>query len=161
MFDVVQHDQTTELVEMVEDDLDQVLAIERQCFRPGWTRKVFADELQRSWAYLKVLRRPRLHESPQVLGYCNYWLVRDEVHLLTIAVHPNHRFQGHGSRLMRHLLMFAQTRQCRFVTLEVRRSNEAALSLYRGCGFASVGLRPKYYVEDGEDAIVMTLEFDA
>ena len=60
--------------------------------------------------------------------------------------------------LMGHLLAFARERDCRYVTLEVRKSNHAAQSLYRAHGFEAVGLRPRYYAEDGEDAVVMTLD---
>ena len=93
-----------------------------------------------------------------VVAFCNYWLVADEVHLLNIATHPEARRRGHARRLMDHLLAFARENKCRYVTLEVRRSNTGAQELYRSYGFEAVGVRPNYYVEDREDAIVMLLE---
>ena len=96
-----------------------------------------------------------------MVAFCNYWLVRDEVHLLNIATHPDRRRRGYARFLMEHLLGFARRHKCRYITLEVRRSNEAALGLYRAYGFEPVGVRPNYYIEDREDAIVMLLELPA
>jgi ribosomal-protein-alanine N-acetyltransferase len=80
------------------------------------------------------------------------------VHILNLATHPDARRQGHAARLLRHTIEFARAHRCRYLTLEVRRSNHAAIKLYRGFGLRPVGVRPNYYVEDQEDAIVMLLE---
>ena len=96
-----------------------------------------------------------------MLAFVNYWLVRDEVHVLNVASHPEARRQGHASRLLEHVIAFANRNKCRYVTLEVRRSNSGAIRLYRKYGFRPVGVRPNYYVEDNEDAIVMLLELTA
>ena len=103
-------------------------------------------------AHVDVLR---LHE--EVVGFCNYWLVHDEVHLLNIAIAPARRRQGLARRLMDELLDFARRHECTTVILEVRKSNRAAIELYHSYGFEAVGLRPRYYVEDREDALVMSL----
>ena len=92
------------------------------------------------------------------MAFVNYWLVRDEVHVLNVATHPEARRQGHAARLLEHVIAFANRNKCRYVTLEVRRSNAGAIRLYRKYGFRPVGVRPNYYVEDNEDAIVMLLE---
>jgi ribosomal-protein-alanine N-acetyltransferase len=135
-------------------DLDAIIEIEHLSFKAPWTRQVFLEELQRDWAHLDVVRE----RGGEVLAYVNYWLVRDEVHVLNIATHPEVRRQGHGERLIRHVVEFARAHRSRVATLEVRRSNYGAIRLYRKFGFRPVGVRPNYYVEDGEDAIVMLLD---
>ena len=139
-------------------DLDDVMEIERVCFRAPWSRQVFIEELDRDWAYLSVVKERRRSKSCAV-AFCNYWLVRDEVHILNVATHSSHRRKGHASRLLAHMVEFARHHRCRYITLEVRRSNEGALDLYKQYGFRAVGVRPNYYAEDREDAIVMLLEF--
>jgi ribosomal-protein-alanine N-acetyltransferase len=140
------------------DDLEDVLEIEASSFRSNWPRRVFLEELDREWAYIDVVRARLPDGGSKVVAYCNYWLVRDEIHLLNIATHPDARRRGHARMLMDHMLEFARRHKCRYVTLEVRRSNQAAIDMYESYGFEAVGIRPKYYVEDREDAIVMTLE---
>lgn len=136
-------------------DLPEVLAIEAQAHPVPWTESIFAEELERDWARLVVLKSA----AGAVLGFSNYWLVHDEVHLLNIAVHSSHRRMGYGQQILEHVLEFAIEHRCRFVTLEVRKSNEPALALYRRHGFASVGVRPAYYADNKEDAIVMVRDF--
>ena len=75
-----------------------------------------------------------------------------------VATHPQERRMGHASRLLAHVLEYARRAACRLVTLEVRRSNEAAQRLYRRFAFKAVGIRPKYYVDDQEDAVIMSLD---
>jgi ribosomal-protein-alanine N-acetyltransferase len=150
-----------EILPMRVQDLDQVMDIEHQSFRAPWSRQVFAEELERDWAYVDVVRDRDGQTRSRVAAFCNYWLVRDEVHILNVATHPEFRRRGHGARLIAHVIQFANRHRCRYVTLEVRRSNEAALELYRSFEFRPVGIRPNYYVEDNEDAIVMLLEFSA
>lgn len=137
-------------------ELDEVLEIERQAFRSPWSRQLLGEELEREWARIDVRRRSA--DDRTIVAYINYWLVRDEVHLLNVAVHPRERRHGHGRALMDHLIDFARAHRCRYVTLEVRRSNLAAIELYRAVGFQAVGVRPRYYVDDDEDAVVMVLE---
>jgi ribosomal-protein-alanine N-acetyltransferase len=143
---------------MVAADLDEVLEIERHAFHSPWSRQLLVEELERDWARLEVVRSSDGHGAGRIVAYINYWLVRDEVHLLNLAVHPDARRRGHGDRLMAHLVEFARAQACRYVTLEVRRSNLAAITLYRNHGFESVGVRPRYYSDDQEDAVVMLLE---
>ena len=138
-------------------DLPAVLVIESQAHPVPWSESIFAEELERDWARLVVLKS----ECGDVRGFSNYWLVHDEVHLLNIAVHLDHRQMGYGRQILEHVLEFAIEHQCRFVTLEVRKSNEAALALYRRHGFESVGVRPAYYADNKEDAIVMLRDFQA
>jgi len=135
-------------------DLDDLMEIERVCFPSPWSRQVFLDELSREWARLLVLC-PTPGGSP--VAFINYWIVRDEIHILNVATHPAHRRRGFASRLLGRTLGQAPTLGVRYITLEVRRSNKGAFELYRGFGFESIGVRPRYYVENQEDAIVMLL----
>jgi ribosomal-protein-alanine N-acetyltransferase len=136
-------------------DLDEVMEIERLSFRAPWSRQVFIEELDRDWAHVDVLReRP----GGRVVAFVNFWLVRDEVHVLNVATHPEARRHGYASVLLGHVIDFASRSHCRYVTLEVRRSNQAAIRLYRKFGFRPVGIRPNYYIEDHEDAVVMLLD---
>ena len=143
---------------MQRSDLEQVLEIEAHAFGSRWSRRIFLEELEREWATLEVVRERQKDGSSRVVAFCNYWLVRDEVHLLNIATHPEARRRGHARALLDHMIAFARRHRCRYVTLEVRRSNQGAIDLYRGFSFQPVGIRPKYYVEDQEDAVVMLLE---
>jgi [ribosomal protein S18]-alanine N-acetyltransferase len=144
-----------EIVPMRMSDLDQIMEIERLSFRAPWSRQVFVEELDRDWAHVDVLKE---RGQGPVLGFINYWLVRDEVHILNVASHPDHRRRGHAQRMLQHVIDFSKREACRYITLEVRRSNHGAIRLYRKFGFRPVGIRPNYYVEDNEDAIVMLLE---
>jgi ribosomal-protein-alanine N-acetyltransferase len=128
------------------------MEIELLSFSSPWSRQVFLEELDRDFAHLKVIRAGH----GRVLGFINYWVVADEIHVLNVAIHPEWRGQGLGRRLMRHAIRVARQRGARLVTLEVRRSNQKATRLYSSLGFDAVGLRPRYY-ENQEDAIVMVL----
>lgn len=151
---------TIEVTPMRLSDLDAVMAIERGSFRAPWSRQVFIEELEREWAHIVVVRERGASgaAASRVVAFCNYWLVRDEVHILNVAVSTAERRKGHGRLLVNHVVEFADRHGCRYVTLEVRRSNFGAITLYRSFGFRPVGIRPNYYVEDNEDAIVMLLE---
>ena len=138
-----------------EADLDGVVAVERLCFPAPWPRQAFTDELARPWARLEILRH---RASRRVVAFCNYWLVADEVHILNVAVHPEERRRGHAARLLRHILDEAKRGQARLLSLEVRAGNHAAAGLYRRFGFREVAVRPKYYADNGEDALLMNLE---
>ena len=138
-----------------EADLDAVMAIERLSFPTPWERQAFSDELARSWARLEVLRQGA---GGGVIGFCNYWLVADELHILNVAVHPDERRNGHAARLLQHILDEASRNKTRVVSLEVRVSNLAAQALYRKFGFREVGTRPRYYADNGEDALLMDRE---
>ncbi len=113
------------------------------------------EELARPWAYVIVAR-----EGARVVAFAVAWLVADEVHVLNVATDPELRRRGAGRALMTHLLDLARSRDVRHMLLEVRRSNAAAIALYRGLGFYAMGVRRAYYA-DGEDAVEMVLVFDA
>jgi ribosomal-protein-alanine N-acetyltransferase len=142
------------LARCTEADLDAVEEIERLSFPAPWTRQAFIEELDRPWARLDVLLRATTRRA---VAFSNYWIVADELHILNVAVHPTERRRGHADRLLGHILEEARRTQVRVLSLEVRVSNQAAVALYRRLGFREVGVRPKYYANNGEDALLMDL----
>jgi ribosomal-protein-alanine N-acetyltransferase len=94
------------------------------------------------------------------LGFLLAWSVADELHVINIATHPDFRRQGVGTALMHYALEQALRDQARLVLLEVRRSNRAAIELYRAHGFSAMGVRRAYYSDNDEDAIEMMLAID-
>ncbi|MCB9786942.1 MAG: ribosomal protein S18-alanine N-acetyltransferase [Deltaproteobacteria bacterium] len=143
---------TATMGHMTAEDLDEILAVESRSFEDPWPEEVFRAELRHCWSHCHVLRSD---EDNALLGYIVFWSVADEVHLLNIAVDPTRRHHHHGRMLVDFMLDFARAEKARFVTLEVRRSNVAAIGLYESGGFKQVGVRPKYYSNNGEDAILM------
>jgi len=140
---------------MLASDLDVVERIAARCFPVPWTREEFAKELQRPYAVLRVCR-PSLHEP--VCAFANYWHIADELQVMNVATLPEARRRGYGRALLSDLIQDGQRRGAHWVTLEVRRSNEAARALYRSFGFVELGVRQQYYSDNGEDAIIMHLE---
>jgi len=135
-----------------EKDLDDVLAIEEASFTNPWTRQMFLWELQNvGVSYGYVLRTP---EWP-VAAFCTIWLVMDEVHINNVAVRPECRGGGVGRTLLEFVLGLAAGLGARRATLEVRRSNGAALKLYERLGFKVAGLRKNYYANPVEDALIL------
>jgi ribosomal-protein-alanine N-acetyltransferase len=142
------------LAEMRAEDLDQVLEIERGSYPTPWSRALFVQELHIPFSRIVVVRP--LGGTGAIVGYLCRWLVADEVHILNLAVHPDHRRAGIGAALMREALREARERGAGTVTLEVRHSNTWARRLYAAFGFEDVGVRRNYYGR-GEDALIMRL----
>jgi ribosomal-protein-alanine N-acetyltransferase len=113
------------------------------------------EELARPWARVRVAR----DDSGRAIGVLVAWLVADEVHVLDVAVHETRRREGIGRALLDDLASFARERGGRHVYLEVRRSNEPAINLYRHAGFTLHNVRKAYY-PDGEDALEMALSLE-
>jgi ribosomal-protein-alanine N-acetyltransferase len=137
------------------DDLDRVCALEAESFTNPWTREMLERELQHSdVARVYALRLP----DRSIAAFCTCWTIFDELHVNTIAVAPARRRRGLGTILMRHVLAEAASEGVRRATLEVRRSNAAALQLYERLGFKITAIRPDYYTKPEEDALILWLE---
>ena len=136
--------------EMKRKDLDQILEIEKLCFPLPWSRESFLSELKNPLARYIVAE-----ESFVLQGYAGIWLIFDEGHITNVAVHPRARGRRIGELLLVNIVTLAGAHGATAVTLEVRPSNHAALSLYRLMGFEEKGLRRGYYLDNGEDALVM------
>lgn len=133
--------------------LPAVLRIEHRAHPKAWTLGVFTSELaQRDSRYYVICRADR-----KVAGYGGLMFVADEAHVTNLAVAPHLRRQHLGTRLLVHLAQESTRRRCGAMTLEVRASNLAAQQLYLKFGFLSAGVRRNYYMETGEDAIIMWL----
>lgn len=144
-------------------DLTHILEIERLGFAQPWSLDSFKRELMLPFSRILIATphppdlgtsQPRSLVSPA--GFLCRWLIADECHVLNVAVHPRARREGVAMALMVEALDEAKAKNARFVTLEVRRSNVAARSLYRKLRFQEQRLRMNYY-GPGEDAIVMEL----
>lgn len=139
---------------MCPEDLPEVLEIERRSFPQPWTPGLFLHELKVPFSRTTLIRAS--NGTRTTLAYVCRWLVGDEAHILNLAVHPDHRGRGLGRRLVELVVQEAQAAGARLVTLEVRRENAPARSLYRKLGFVDTGQRRNYYGR-GEDAIIMSL----
>ncbi len=143
------------LSDMRAQDLRQVLDIERRSFDNPWSSALFLQELRIPFSRIVVIRAAGRGDEP-VIGYLCRWFVADEIHILNVAVHPDYRGRGIGAVLLEEALREAERGRAEAVTLEVRRSNEAARRLYASLRFEEVGVRRNYYGR-GEDALIMRL----
>ncbi len=133
-------------------DIPAVHHIEQASFPVPWPDYAFSQEIQANrLAHYLVVRA-----GGETVGYGGMWLMVDEAHVTTFAVLPAWRRQGIGGRLLLALMQLARDQGARVATLEVRISNRAARSLYAQFGFRPVGVRPRYYSDNGEDALIMT-----
>ena len=136
------------------DDLPSVQRIEKASFTSPWPEHAYKSELEGNrLAHYLVAR-----VGEQVVGYGGMWLMVDEAHITTFAIHPAWRRQHIGERLLVAFLDLAVDRGAHEATLEVRLSNLPARRLYEKYGFRPAGLRPRYYSDDNEDALIMTTE---
>jgi ribosomal-protein-alanine N-acetyltransferase len=136
------------------EDLPAIHAIEQASFTSPWPPHAYQSELESNrLAHYLVAR-----VGDTVVGYGGMWLMVDEAHITTFAVHPAWRHQKIGERLILAFLDLASDRDAHEATLEVRLSNLPARKLYEKYGFRPVGLRPRYYSDDNEDALIMTTE---
>lgn len=138
------------IVAMAEEHLDEVLTIERMSFPTPWIREHFLGELASGNSFPLVA----LDETGRVTGYICPMLILDEGHILNVAVHPESRGRGIGRLLVEKVLVDCRAKGASFIDLEVRLSNEVAISLYRQLGFSVIGRRKAYY-ENNEDALLM------
>jgi [ribosomal protein S18]-alanine N-acetyltransferase len=149
---------------MRPDDLDAVLEIERASFKTPWTREAFLHELERNrvaglWVARAERSGPAAATSP-IAGYLCLWVVADEVHVTNLAVDPARRGEGIGRRLLGTLLAYHRAGGARRAFLEVRPDNAWARRLYHGLGFQEVGRRRGYYIDTGEDALLLEARLD-
>jgi ribosomal-protein-alanine N-acetyltransferase len=139
---------------MTLEDLPAVHAIERASFVSPWPDEAYRNEIRTNRLASYVVAR--LEHA--VVGFGGLWVMVDEAHVTSFAVDPRWRRRGVGERLLLALLDLAVRRQAREATLEVRLSNIPARKLYEKYGFRPVGIRPRYYSDNGEDALIMTTD---
>jgi ribosomal-protein-alanine N-acetyltransferase len=135
--------------------IDDVIAIEEASFTNPWTRQMYLAELERPGLSFCYLARNPDH---QVVGFCSFWRVVDELHINNLAVVPGQRRAGIATALLRYVLTEGARLGAVRATLEVRKSNEPARLLYERMGFSVAGVRRAYYTKPVEDAIILWRE---
>ncbi|MFC6333654.1 ribosomal protein S18-alanine N-acetyltransferase [Paenibacillus septentrionalis] len=139
---------------MTLDDLPQILMIEQDSFTTPWTKEAFTNELTNNL----FAQYMAMEYRGQVIGYGGMWIIVDEAHITNIAIVAQYRSQGLGKLLMYELQRTAVFLGAVRMTLEVRKSNVIAQRLYRSYGFENAGIRPGYYSDNNEDALIMWAE---
>jgi ribosomal-protein-alanine N-acetyltransferase len=139
--------------EMKETDLAQVMEIERASFPTPWTETMFERQLLLGDAAINLVSVA----GGRIVGYAVSWIAYDEVHILSIAVIPAERRKGYAEELLVELIRGGRDRGVVRVILEVRTGNAPARRFYEKQGFSVIGIRKRYYVDTGEDAVVMEL----
>jgi len=163
---MVQIKQQLSIELMHESDVATVQEIEREIFATPWPRNAYYRELaSRSSAHYVVLRVDPVIEPPRhfraagldatVIGYGGMWRMYDEAHVTTIGVRNDLQHQGYGRVIFAGLVQAAYDMGAKWITLEVRTTNDNAMRMYEGFGFKVIGRRKGYYTDNGEDAIVM------
>jgi [ribosomal protein S18]-alanine N-acetyltransferase len=142
---------------MALEDLDRIMEIEKDGFTHPWSADLLRREMMHDWSTI-LLATERRGLAEAILGFVVFWLVHDELHVLNIATALEARRRGVGWALMEEAATRARQAGAILATLEVRRSNQGAIALYRALGYRQVGVRPNYYADEGEDAIVMVLD---
>lgn len=142
---------------MGAEDVERVVDIEKDGFKHPWSADLLRRELHHDWS-TSLVAVERGAGTERVVAFIVFWLVHDEVHVLNVAVAADARRRGLARFLMNEAAERGRRASAKLATLEVRRSNVAALTLYRLLGYREVGVRPNYYVDEGEDAIVMVLD---
>ena len=136
-------------------DLDAVMEVEHASFTNPWSRDMYLSDLaNKDISHMFVARE----DMGRVIGFCAFWHVLDELHINNLAVAPASRRGGVASALLAKVLGDGAARGAKRVTLEVRRSNEAAQRLYERFGFTVAGVRMGYYSQPVEDALVLSCD---
>ena len=139
---------------MEAEDVPFVAEIERECFSSPWTEDGLLTETENPSARFFVLE-----EEGLIAAYMGMHIVLDECYIANVAVRGSHRKKGYGIRLVENALAVSEKEGCSFITLEVRVSNCAAISLYEKCGFEKIGERKSFYTAPTENALIMTKYF--
>jgi ribosomal-protein-alanine N-acetyltransferase len=142
------------VAEMTAEDIPAVHAIESASFPTPWPPYAFRQEIETN----RMARYIVVRAGVRVIAYAGIWLMVDEAHVTTFAVLPAYRRRGMGGLLLSELMALSADLGAVVCTLEVRLSNAAARKLYQEFGFKPVGVRPRYYSDDGEDALIMTTD---
>lgn len=135
---------------MTQDDADVIAEIEAKSFAMPWSREAFWREAQNELATYIVGEL-----DGRIIAYAGAWVSFNQAEVMSVAVEPEFRGQGFGTILFGELIKAVKERGAKSITLEVRPSNTAAIKLYESFGLRSVGRRKGYYIDNGEDALIM------
>ena len=140
---------------MTTDDIENVIQIEAEAYgKHHWSKSSFYDEMQNNLAKYYVAKTL----DGELVGYAGAWHIIDEGHITTIAVKKTHLRQHIGEAIIVKILEDCYKAEIKYLTLEVRVSNEPAINLYKKYGFNSLGTRKGYYQDNNEDALIMWTE---
>lgn len=134
-------------------DIDRIFAIENECFTKPWTINMFIEDI----VVNDKARYYVVEYNTEIIGYAGYWHILDEAHITNIAIKPEFQQKGIGAFLLKNMLLMLLKDNIETATLEVKKSNKAAIKLYMQAGFEIEGRRKAYY-ENGEDALIMWKE---
>lgn len=140
-----------EILKMELEHIDRVMAVENLSFSIPWSKDAFVEEIESNKFAIYIVALV----DTMVVGYAGMWKVCDEGHITNVAVHPEFRKNGVGSKLIGELLRISAMEGIKSLTLEVRKGNIPARRLYEKYGFKPEGLRKGYYADNGEDAVIM------
>ncbi len=143
--------QEVSVIKMTTEDVDEVFHIE-ELSRPNhhWSKESFYNELSNNLASYYCIKK-----NNNVLAYIGFWKIIDEAHITTLAVHPDYRNMQLAQVLLIKTIEDCYKDKVKYITLEVRESNKAAISLYEKFLFDSIGMRKNYYQDNNENAIIM------
>ncbi|MEA5013680.1 MAG: ribosomal protein S18-alanine N-acetyltransferase [Candidatus Limiplasma sp.] len=139
---------------MTAGDVDQVHALEAATFSTPWSRESFLDEMEKN----QCARYLVAEREGKILAYAGAWMIFEEGHITNVAVAADQRGRGLGKAITRALMQYAANLGVQYMTLEVRKSNLVAQGLYQSLGFAALGVRKRYYEDNGEDALLMVCQ---
>lgn len=140
---------------MEKEHLDDVIVIEEKAYgEHHWSKESFFNELNNNLARYFCA----FNSEGQLVGYCGCWQIMEESHITNIAVSPDFRRKSVGEALLVAILKSCYLEKIKYLTLEVRVSNEPAIKLYEKYGFKSLGVRKGYYQDNNEDALIMWTE---
>ena len=137
---------------LTEADIPAIVAIEATAFYDAWNENMLRNELDNALTTYLVME-----SEDKIIGYAGFWLVAGEAQVPRVAVQEELRGLGLGTRMTAAMVNKAWELGAEAVTLEVRESNLAAQKAYLTCGFASEGIRPNYYEDNHENAVIMWL----
>ncbi|MBQ8848165.1 MAG: ribosomal protein S18-alanine N-acetyltransferase [Candidatus Gastranaerophilales bacterium] len=141
--------------QMEHKDIDDILQIEELSYGAHhWSRDSFLIELNNKISSYKCI----LNSENKCVGYMGIWKIIDEAHVTNLSIHPDWRNKKLAQRLLLASLDECYREKIKYITLEVRVSNQKAINLYEKFGFKSLGLRKKYYQDNNEDALIMWSE---
>lgn len=150
MFDIIN------VIVVNEKYADKLAELEKQCFSDPWTGNMFLGDLKSEHTcYFGAF-----DENNNLIGYAGMWISVDDGQITNVAVHPDFRRKGIAYSLVINLVQVCKHKNLESITLEVRESNDNAISLYEKLGFERVGLRKNYYKNPSENAILMTKTLD-
>jgi len=137
-----------EIVKITANDCRELAELDKKCFSVPWSEQSFSEETKNQLATYLLAK-----ENGKILGYCGFWRVSGEAQVTNIAVLPECRRNGIGKRLAEEMLKICADDEQ--IVLEVRKSNSAAISLYKRLGFIEAGIRKRFYHDPEEDGITM------